>query len=256
MLSYDDKSHYYRDAINVYCKNSLLFRYKVRRYKKVYACNYETAKCLPGSSVLPDVSLNNNMRHLIVNRTYRDKVIILYCGRLINKKGLMFLLDVVNLIPKSYPFEVWIYGEGNQKKELQDRIHQLALENIVSLKGFIPYTEMSNVYEKADIFVLPSLRESGGSVLIEAMAHGLPIVSLNMALSKLLDENNAGLFVNVNNSKETIINSFANNLITLIRNEELRTQLGHNGYKYVNSKYTWDIMINEVYGNILNNYKN
>ena len=129
------------------------------------------------------------MRHLIVNRTYRDKVIILYCGRLINKKGLMFLLDVVNLIPKSYPFEVWIYGEGNQKKELQDRIHQLALENIVSLKGFIPYTEMSNVYEKADIFVLPSLRESGGSVLIEAMAHGLPIVSLNMALSKLQQGN-------------------------------------------------------------------
>lgn len=164
----------------------------------------------------------------------------------------MLLLDVINLIPKSLSFEVLIYGDGPQKNALLDRIQQLNLCDKVFLKGHVPYGEMSSVYENADIFVLPSLRESGGSVLVEAMAHALPVVSLKMALSKLLDEHNAGLFVDIESSKENIIKCFADNLVILIQDRELRQELGINGYKFVNNQFTWDSMIREVYGKLLN----
>ena len=174
-------------------------------------------------------------------------VTILYCGRLINKKGLMLLLDAVKLIPKSLPFEVLVYGEGDQKKDLLDRVKQLELCDKIFFKGHVPYGKMSQVYENADIFVLPSLRESGGSVLIEAMAHALPIVSLKMALSRLLEEHNTGLFVDTELDKEDIIKSFSDNMVTLILEK-----LGRNGYEYVNEKFTWDTMVREVYGTLLN----
>ena len=229
-----------------------MFKNKIKRYNKVYACNYETADYLPGSVVLPDVPLNDNMRGLQIKKKYHEISQILYCGRLINKKGLMLLLDVINLIPKSLSFEVLIYGDGPQKNALLDRIQQLNLCDKVFLKGHVPYGEMSSVYENADMFVLPSLRESGGSVLVEAMAHALPVVSLKMALSKLLDEHNAGLFVDIESSKENIIKCFADNLVILIQDRELRQELGINGYKFVNNQFTWDSMIREVYGKLLN----
>lgn len=248
----DDKSHYYRDLVNFYCKYSIVYNTKIRRYSKVYACNYETADYLPESIILPDVPLNDKMMKLDIKKTERNVVTILYCGRLINKKGLMLLLDAVKLIPKSLPFEVLVYGEGDQKKDLLDRVKQLELCDKIFFKGHVPYGKMSQVYENADIFVLPSLRESGGSVLIEAMAHALPIVSLKMALSRLLEEHNTGLFVDTELDKEDIIKSFSDNLVTLILDKELRQKLGRNGYEYVNEKFTWDTMVREVYGTLLN----
>lgn len=252
LLCYDDKSHYYRDLVNFYCKYSIVYNTKIRRYSKVYACNYETADYLPESIILPDVPLNDKMMKLDIKKTERNVVTILYCGRLINKKGLMLLLDAVKLIPKSLPFEVLVYGEGDQKKDLLDRVKQLELCDKIFFKGHVPYGKMSQVYENADIFVLPSLRESGGSVLIEAMAHALPIVSLKMALSRLLEEHNTGLFVDTELDKEDIIKSFSDNLVTLILDKELRQKLGRNGYEYVNEKFTWDTMVREVYGTLLN----
>ena len=254
LIVYDNFSHIYRDVINIYCRYSIFFKRKVSLYKQCYACNYETAAFLPNAAILPDVPLNDRLRSLSVKRKEHEKVVLLYCGRLINKKGLMLLLDIASKIPEMYNYELLIYGEGNQKNALQYRIHELGLGKRVFLKGFVSYDEMSNVYARADVFVLPSLRESGGSVLVEAMAHGLPIVSLNMALSRILSDYDVGLFVDINGSKESIINEFATNLVTLIENRTLRVTLGTNGYNYVNSKLTWDEMINQVYGNYLKSF--
>ena len=66
LISYDDSSRWFREAVNEYCRYSPIFRYKIRRYSKCYACNYETAKLLPGAELLPDVPLNDKLKGLRV----------------------------------------------------------------------------------------------------------------------------------------------------------------------------------------------
>lgn len=120
------------------------------------------------------------------------------------------------------------------------------------MPGDIPYNNISSVYRGDNIFVLPSLRESGGSVLIEAMAHKLPIVALNMSLCSILNEKQCGLFVETHQSKEMILKEFAKKLTELIQNPHLRTLYGNNGYKFVNEELTWESMIKKVYGEFWN----
>lgn len=248
LLCYDNVSRKYRDIINLYCKYSPLYKNKVKKYTYSYACNYETQEFLPGSAVLPDVPLNDKLRFMEIPQKNNPVPIILFCGRLINKKGLLLLIDSIAKIDKSKNFEVHIYGEGSQQKELEHKINSLNLQRRIFLKGFVHYDQMSAVYQSADIFVMPSLRESGGSVLIEAMAHKLPIVALNMALPRILNEYDVGRFVDTRATKDAIQSQFASYLTELISNKELREQLGNNGYNYVNTELTWDKVIDVIYG--------
>lgn len=249
---YDSKKGFIREFINYIYKYNLFQKAKLLKFDKIYACNYETQKELINSKILPDVPLNDAFQKVKIKKKKKNsKVNILFVGRLINKKGLIFLLDVLGKLNKNLNYQLSIYGEGEQEELIRSLIIKKGLENKVYIKGSIPYDEISKVYLEADFFIMPSLRESGGSVLIEAMAHELPVVALNMALPKILKRYNCGLFIDINQSKEKIINDMALAIEKMILNPELRWELGRNGYGYVNEKLTWKHSIQEVYQNLL-----
>lgn len=85
-------------------------------------------------------------------------------------------------------------------------------------------------------------------MLVEAAAHKLPIVALDMSLSHIFNKHHCGLFINTDQSKEEIIKQFATSLERIILDPELRIELGENGYEFVNEKMTWDHMMQAVYG--------
>lgn len=183
----------------------------------------------------------------ITNSSGTGKVCILFAGRLIQKKGLAVLIDALPFINTDLEWELLIYGKGNEESHLREKVKNLNIASNIRFMGNVPYAEMQQVYNQADIFVLPSLRESGGSVLIEAMSHGLPVVALDMSLSRYLSRKKCGCFVNPEQSKEDILKGFAKCLSELISDEELRKSCGRNGYDFVNQEFTWDNMIKTVY---------
>ena len=248
LKKYDDKSGKLREIVNLIQTHNPIFRLKLSNLYKVYVCNRETQTCLNTGIILPDVPLNDKFSNLKIVKKEKDIVTIISVGRLINKKGLLFLLDVLSLLNTRVKWRCLIYGDGNQKEIIKKRILDLNLQDRVRLMGNIQYDKISDAYKEADVFVLPSLRESGGSVLIEAMAHKLPIVALKMSLADILSEHNTGLFVNINQTKKQILWEFADKIRTLIENKNLREVYGENAYNYVNSELNWDKMIDEVYG--------
>ena len=84
--------------------------------------------------------------------------------------------------------------------------------------------------------------------MVEAAAHGLPLVALKMSLAEIFSRHNAGLFVNTKQGKSEIMNEFADKIRMLIEDEGLRKTFGENGYDYVNSQLNWNQMLAEVYG--------
>ena len=251
LQEYDDKSGKIREKINKIWKHNVFFKYKIKKYNRVYACNKETKKYLKDSTILTDVPINDMFRNIEIKRSKHEIITILFVGRLINKKGLRLLLDALEYIDSNVAYQVLIYGEGNQYDSLKEIIKERGLEEKVFLKGKVSYNDISDVYMNGDIFVLPSLRESGGIVLIEALAHKLPIIALDMSLANLLNKYKCGLFVNTDQTKKKILCEFGDALSKLIKNSDIRMEYGNNGYKYVNENLTWNKMIKEVYGEFI-----
>lgn len=103
--------------------------------------------------------------------------VIVSAGRLVDQKGYPNLIRAFAQIVKVHPSHLVILGSGPDRSQLETLIRQLNLEEHVALLGHVqnPYKYMAS----ADVFVLSSIWEGLGNVLIEAMALGTPVVSTN-----------------------------------------------------------------------------
>ncbi len=101
--------------------------------------------------------------------------LIVACGRLAHQKGYPYLLDAFADVRRTMNANLWILGEGPDRTAIEQRIAELGLQDSIRLLGFQknPYPYMA----AADVFVLSSLYEGFGNVIVEAMATGCAVVS-------------------------------------------------------------------------------
>lgn len=244
-----------REIINKSRAVSPGYRSKIRQFSKVYAINNETGAIISKAVGKPcerlfELALPDEFKNLDIPQKNNDRPEIVFVGRLIEKKGLMLLLDVINALPKDLDFALKIYGSGGLESKINEFISANNLQDKIVMCGNIEHSLVSQAYIDSDIFVMPSLRETSGNVIIEAMAHKLPVVALDMSICSDLKQNNCGEFINVNQPKEDIINEFADKLAYLIKNPALCSEYGENGYNYVNTNLSWEDKFEKVYSNI------
>lgn len=152
----------------------------------------------------------------------RDKRTVLAVGRLVPAKGFDVLLQAWHEVAPAAPeWKLTIVGEGDDRAQLEALRDQLGLADCVSLPGATQ--DMASVYAKASIFCLSSRYEGFGLVLIEAMAHGLPIVSSDCETGprELLRPREDALVVPVDDAT-----ALATSILQLIAAPELARQLG------------------------------
>ena len=102
-------------------------------------------------------------------------------GRLEKEKDFLTLLDVFKIINEKHSdVKLKIVGEGLQRREIEEKIEKLNLNNKVILTGRISSQEVQEQMSASSVFVLTSLCESFSLVLCEAMEIGLPCVSFNI----------------------------------------------------------------------------
>lgn len=108
---------------------------------------------------------------------YTKKFKLVACGRLAKQKNYPLLINALGILKeKGYSeFELFIMGTGPDEKAIEEMIISKGLNENIKLIGFQnnPYAYM----EKADLFILSSLWEGFGHVIVEAMACGTPVVS-------------------------------------------------------------------------------
>jgi glycosyltransferase involved in cell wall biosynthesis len=158
----------------------------------------------------------------------REAGLILSVGRLVEKKGLDDLVRACGLLrDRGLPFRCEIIGKGPLKDELNHLIADLHLENRVQLVGAMPQDEVVQAYRRAAIFALPCIIAQDGNrdglptVLLEAMATGLPVVSTDVTgVPEIVDAEVNGLIV-----PQSDPTALADALARLLQNPELREQL-------------------------------
>src|SRR5438067_10285282 len=129
--------------------------------------------------------------------------LIIAVGRLIVKKGFANLIRACALLAeRGKLFQCEIIGEGPLENELRAQIEQLDLQHCIVLAGAKPQSEVRQRLAAANIFVLPSVVDAQGgmdnlpTVIMEAMASGLPVVSTNIGgIPEMVTENETGFLV-------------------------------------------------------------
>jgi len=137
----------------------------------------------------------------------KDKFVILFVGRLVEVKGIEYLIKAFSELEKKYNAALLIIGQGDRKSKLMREAEKLRLKNIQFL-DFIPYNELYKYYSIADVFVLPSIttrliKETWGFVINEAMNQGCPVVAsdaVGAAMGGLVENRKTGIIVPERNS--------------------------------------------------------
>jgi glycosyltransferase involved in cell wall biosynthesis len=101
--------------------------------------------------------------------------------------------------------------------------------------GVVPVTELARYYEEASVFCLPTTREAFGSVFVEALSYGLPVVATNFPpIPELVVEGETGYLV-----EHADVDTLAERLIALLDDPALSRRLGANGYALTKERYNW-----------------
>ena len=174
---------------------------------------------------------------------YRDgKTNIIFVGRLEKRKGLRYLLEAYGRLKWDIPdLRLLVVGPGNPDK---DSYHVLGSQNLqdVEFLGRVPYDDLPRYYASADIFCSPATgAESFGIVLLEAMAAGKPVVASDIeGYRSVMRHGQEGLhFQNKN------VESLAGALETLIRDPEMRREMGQRG-RSTAERHRWQVVAERV----------
>ena len=245
----------FREFVNKSCSWNPFYKKALRSYYKIYCINNETQKQISrivGKDVplMPELALRDEYKNLPIRKGNNDILKIVFVGRLIGKKGIAFLVDALSLMPTDMNWELLIFGDGDDRALIEKQIADSGIGKNVKLMGNRPLNQIAEAYQQADVFVLPSLRETSGNVLLEAMAYAVPIVAFDTSFCRLLKEVDCGVFVNTEQALEGIKEDWCKAIVMLGRDKKLAKRMGMNGYKYVNSRLTWDekykVIVNDM----------
>jgi len=153
-----------------------------------------------------------------------DQPVVLGAGRLHPQKGFDHLIRAFALARRQLPCKLIIIGEGPSRRELVRLVAELGLSDDVALPGFQdnPYSYM----RRATLFVLSSLYEGFGNVLVDALALGRPIVSTRCPVGpdEILTEEETGILVPVAEDQ-----ALAQAMLRVLTDKGLRQKLSVNG---------------------------
>jgi glycosyltransferase involved in cell wall biosynthesis len=166
-----------------------------------------------------------------------EKDSVLFVGRVSKEKGITSLFDAARVC-SDIPFVV----AGNY--EAMPEARELAPGN-VTLLGALPSQELGALYDKARIFVLPSVWYEGfPTVLLEAMSHGLPVVCSRIGgLPEIVDDGVTGLLYEPGNADE-----LADRIRALWQNPDLCKKLGEAGRQKLKEKYNAEKLLDQIIG--------
>ena len=172
-----------------------------------------------------------------------DRATIVSVGRLVHRKGQDRLVEAMPLVLKEIPEAHLVFiGEGPHRKKLDQLVEKHKLENHVTFIGRIQYSDLPRHICLGDIFAMPSRSrlfglevEGLGIVYLEASACGLPVVGGNSGgAPDAVKEGITGFVVDGNNLPE-----IADRIITLLKDDELRNQMGNAGRSWAMEEWQW-----------------
>lgn len=180
-----------------------------------------------------NLNLNNKKRY------------ILFMSRIDSKKGLEYLVNSFIELEKRYPdWELLIAGPIYDEKyfnNIKKNIEKNNISDKVNYFGMVSGEKRLDLFASSELFILPAHTENFGMVIGEAMACKLPVITTTGTPWEVLNQENAGWWVDLNN--ENIINALdeamSKSLIEL-------TEMGLKGFEIIKRDFTWEKVVSQM----------
>lgn len=187
------------------------------------------------------VEVSPNNRHS--NSDERSGVTLLFVGRLTKEKRADRFVRIADILAKERhpgPLRFVVAGDGPLRPEIER--HVISCDSLRSKLEFLGQcASMEEVYRNADILVLTSEYEGTPNVILEAMAHSLPVIATSVGgVSEILDDSRGIL---VDSGDEA---SLVNAARELIHNPALREKMGRAGREYVDQNHSLERLGNQL----------
>jgi len=184
-----------------------------------------------------------------------DKKILLFVGRLVSFKGLKYLIAACEHLNQN-DYHLLIVGDGELKSELKALRSKLGLENNITFVGKVDFIKVPYFMAGADFFVLPSLDEGFGRVILESMAvKTLVIASKVGGIQDIIIDKETGFFMEAANIND-ILNTIKK---VLVMKKDKVDAIIEKSYKLVNDKYEFNNSMNnfiKLYDRTIVEYEN
>lgn len=173
-----------------------------------------------------------------------DTKIILFVGSLTPRKAPDVLLKAMSSVIQKVSNAYLVFvGDGMIREDLEKLAHNLNINQNVRFTGFISDDLKLLYYKASDLFVLPSLSEGFGIVLLEASAFGLPLVVSDLDVFRsVINDGYNGMFTKTGDEED-----LADKIIYLLQNEDLRIRMGENA-KNNSARFSWERVAAETEG--------
>jgi glycosyltransferase involved in cell wall biosynthesis len=175
-----------------------------------------------------------------LNIPERAKV-LLYLSRLTPKKRPDWIIQAASQLLSEYPdlFTIFAGPDAGAESQLAAAIASSRLNGQVKRFGFVTGEQKRQLFEAADVLVLPSQSENFGVVVVEAMAHGLPVVVTPGVASHIyVDASGCGLTV------DDSVDALTDGIRKILQAD--KTELGRRGREYVRQHLTWQAVADQL----------
>jgi len=203
----------------------------------------------------PDIFQDVDAEPIKRKYSFKNGPIIAYFGRKVPHKGIETLIDCMGLVWQECPdAQLLLAGQvddyfTSSMHRCFDQYSDIEKQRIMNINNFLE-GEKGDFYKAVDIVAMPSNTDCFGIVYLEAWASGKPVIACkNTPQETIIRHEIDGLLVEYQNKKE-----LAEAIIKLLKDENLKQQMGQNGKQILRTKYHWDVYgtnLQETYRKLL-----
>lgn len=205
-------SDWLRDLANSWVYWDPLMQIVFNQAKTIYVTSTQTLHLLPKhfyhkTKIQPAIGIKTcqtDCSHQVLKKENGLK--LLYVGHLLYLKGVHLGLEAFAHFLEHYPDSRFtIIGEGSDESWLHEKVHKLGIVSSIDWIPWMKQEQLNQYYASHDLLLFPSLRDSGGMVVLEAMNYGMPVVCLNLGGPGVIVNESCGFRVDAETRNESDI---------------------------------------------------
>lgn len=247
-----------RDFANLLVRIDPLVRRTLREADRIYVTSPQTQQLLPRkvrdrSAVklaigAVDAEESQQPATAQTGSPVDDAFRVLYVGRFIGWKGMHLGLRAFRDLQRRVPeARLTMVGRGRDEGAWKALAASLGIADKVTWIPWLEQQQLAAVYRQQHCFLFPSLHDSGGMVVLEALGHGLPVVCLNLGGPGVIVDESCGHRIGVEGrSRAQVITALSGALHAVARDPELRQQLSQGAVSRV-EQFRWSALIDSIY---------